>query len=138
MTVDDLLALLSAFAPDADGDCDDDGDTDVNDLLILIGYGGPVMLRTTTFTVAMMACQCSLPMSNMRRRLLIEGVPASADGFAEPSPAWRVALPAMRKSVVHQRRQVIAPTSSKPSATADGMAFLRWTRGVSSHSRSFP
>ena len=36
MTVDDLLALLSAFGSDADGDCDDDGDTDVNDLLILI------------------------------------------------------------------------------------------------------
>ena len=39
--VDDLLALLPAFGSGGDGDCDDDGDTDVNDLLILIGVWGP-------------------------------------------------------------------------------------------------
>jgi hypothetical protein len=36
-----LLALLAAYQTTGGGDCDGDGDTDVDDLLILIGAWGP-------------------------------------------------------------------------------------------------
>ena len=37
----DLLTFLAAYQLNSDGDCDDDGDTDVDDLLILTSAWGP-------------------------------------------------------------------------------------------------
>ena len=80
------------------------------------------MLRTTTFTVAMMALAGILA-ANVEHEASApdtKAVPASADLVSPIHLQLPEGGAGVRKSVVHQRRQMIAPTSSKPSVTTAG------------------